>query len=259
MHGQRARKREHPTAGNPPPTARAPPATPRPRPSAGPCTRDSSRATSRRTAPAARRRSCGNRSARSQRRRPVPALRATRSGMDAGTRRRAGPLAELVRVQCALARGGRTRGAPLTPACTARRSRGDLARPAARRGRSPRVVARPAWRRRVAGFLRAHADLVTARCVRFVDVSDWSAQLGAERELTASADLRAVTSLEIRGRYPIGDAGLAAIAHSTYLAGLRSLQLRGCRYGAAGFAGPCERGDLRRARDARPHRAAALP
>lgn len=33
----------------------------------------------------------------------------------------------------------------------------------------------------------------------------------------------------------IGDAGLAAIARSPHLAGLRSLQLRGCRYGAAGL------------------------
>lgn len=59
-----------PTADNPPPTARGPPATPRPRPSAGPCTRDSSRATCMKREPAARRRSCGNRSARSRARSP---------------------------------------------------------------------------------------------------------------------------------------------------------------------------------------------
>ena len=59
-----------PTADNPPPAARGPPATPRPRPSAGPCTRDSIRATCRRTVPAARRRNCGSRSVRSRARSP---------------------------------------------------------------------------------------------------------------------------------------------------------------------------------------------
>ena len=103
------------------------------------------------------------------------------------------------------------------------------------------------------------------------EVLQRSAQLepGAWRELTACADLRAVTLLGVRGRYlldpdhallqdndvcmlaasphvhrlvgldlgfnAIGDAGLAAIARSPHLAGLRSLQLRGCRYGAAGL------------------------
>jgi hypothetical protein len=69
-HRHRAREREHPLPITPPPAARGPPATPRPRPSAGPCTRDSSRAICRRRAPAARRRSCGSRSARSRARSP---------------------------------------------------------------------------------------------------------------------------------------------------------------------------------------------
>jgi hypothetical protein len=43
----------------------------RPRPSAGPCTRDSIRATCRRTVPAARRRNCGSRSVRSRARSPA--------------------------------------------------------------------------------------------------------------------------------------------------------------------------------------------
>ncbi len=186
------------------------------------------------------------------------------------------PLGEFVRVQCALARGGLA--AEERVALHGREHALLAAHEEAWLGPLRGVVDHHVWWRgllgvdvSVAGFLRAHADLVAARCVRFVDVSDWSAQLepGAWRELTACADLRAVTLLGVRGRYlldpdhallqdndvcmlaasphvhrlvgldldfnAIGDAGLAAIARSPHLAGLRSLQLRGCRYGAAGL------------------------
>jgi len=186
------------------------------------------------------------------------------------------PLAEFIRVQCALARGGLTADERVT--LHGREHTLLAAHEDAWLGPLRGVIDHHVWWRgllgvdvSVAGFLRAHADLVAARCVRFVDVSDWSVQLehGAWRELTASPDLCAVTLLGIRGRFPldaddallqdddvstlaasphahrligldlsfnaIGDAGMAAIARSPHLAGLRSLQLRGCRYGATGL------------------------
>lgn len=186
------------------------------------------------------------------------------------------PLAEFIRVQCTLARGGLTADERVT--LHGREHTLLAAHEDAWLGPLRGVIDHHVWWRgllgvdvSVAGFLRAHADLVAARCVRFIDVSDWSVQLehGAWRELTASPDLCAVTLLGIRGRFPldaddallqdddvstlaasphahrligldlsfnaIGDAGLAAIARSPHLAGLRSLQLRGCRYGATGL------------------------
>lgn len=186
------------------------------------------------------------------------------------------PLAELIRVQCALVRDD-----------------GDAAAREALRGREQALLAahedawlgplrdvvdHHVWWRgllgldvSVAGFLRRHAELVALPAVRFVDVSDWSAELapGAWQAFARCPDLRVVTMIGVRGRYlydgdhallhdadaallaasehacgligldlgfnAIGDEGLAALARAPQLAGLRSLALRGCRYGDAGL------------------------
>ena len=186
------------------------------------------------------------------------------------------PLGELIRVQCEIDRGDLDHAAE---AALRGRARALLAaHEAAWLGPIRDVVDHHCWYRgmlgldvSVAGFLRRHADLVAARAVRFIDVSDHSAALtpDAWRSLTACPDLRAVTLIGVRGRYTsdeddallgdedavllaasphargligldlgfnaIGDEGLAALARSPHLAGLHTLGLRGCRYGDAGL------------------------
>lgn len=185
------------------------------------------------------------------------------------------PLGELIRVACALAGAV---AAEARAGLVAREQALLAAHEDAWLGPLRDVVDHHVWWRgmlgldvSVAGFLRRHADLGAAPAVRFVDVSDWSADLeaGAWRALVACPDLRWVTLLGVRGRYchdgdeallrdedaaslaasehargligldlgfnAIGDAGLVAIARSPHLAGLRSLALRGCRYGDAGL------------------------
>ncbi|WAS89708.1 TIGR02996 domain-containing protein [Nannocystis punicea] len=118
----------------------------------------------------------------------------------------------------------------------------------------------------------AHAEaLACSRLVRFIDISDWSADLapGEWQALTECPQLEWVTMLGIRGRYAldgdeallgddeaaalaasphtarlfhldlsfnaIGDRGVAALANAPGLTGLTELALRGCMVGDAGL------------------------